>query len=375
MTASWRRVGTRALFVLLVFKAYPAQSEERGALLPLQDRLGDPSLNVAVQETVREELSRRHALVDRVELRDSLRRLRLRDASEASPATLRQLADDVGADWFFTATLHTATETELSRATEAFVGPGAIPVPQIILSARAYRKISADSDPLDLEWAGFASASGLDQRRLLNRGIVKDPEILARRTARLLIAAFEEKPSVDAPRPDRGGFLRGGISVERMSTVAVVPFEGVTDREANVASETVTSLALSVLHENGVRLVPPGLVNQILRRRGTLLRGEVDAETRVVLQRAGIDLILTGTVLAWEVRSRGPEPEPRVSFGARLIDAGSGQILWMNGLDREGWDGLHLFGTGRTYSRGRLAQQMMRSLVAGFLEPGLQHGR
>ncbi len=371
----WWRVGARVLLALLVLRANPAQSQERGALLPLQDRLGDPLLNVAIQETLREELLQRHALVDRVELRDSLRRLRLRDANEASPATLRQLADDVVAGWFFTATLHTATETELTRAAEAFVGPGATPVPQIVLSARVYRKISTESSELYLEWAGFASASGLDQRRLLNRGIVEDPEILARRTARLLVAAFEEKPSVDAPRPDRGGFLRGGISVERMGSIAVVPFEGVTDREANVASETVTSLALSVLHENGVRLVPPGLVNQILRRGGTLLRGEVDAETRVVLQKAGVDLILTGTVLAWEVHSRGPEPEPRVSFGARLIDAGSGQILWMNGLDREGWDGLHLFGTGRTYSRGRLAQHMMRSLVAGFLEPGTQHGR
>ncbi len=51
-----------------------------------------------------------------------------------------------------------------------------------------------------------------------------------------------------------------------------------------------------------------------------------------------------------------------------MLDTASGKILWMNGLDREGWDGQNLFGTGRTHSKGRLAQQMMRSLVAGFLE-------
>ena len=50
------------------------------------------------------------------------------------------------------------------------------------------------------------------------------------------------------------------------------------------------------------------------------------------------------------------------------LDAETGRILWMNGQDREGWDGLNLFGTRRTHSKGRLAQQMMRSLVAGFLE-------
>ena len=68
------------------------------------------------------------------------------------------------------------------------------------------------------------------------------------------------------------------------------------------------------------------------------------------------------------VRGGAREPEPRVSFGARLIDARSGQIGWMHGQHRGGWDGLNLFGTGRTHSRGRLAQHMMRSLVAGFLE-------
>jgi hypothetical protein len=116
-------------------------------------------------------------------------------------------------------------------------------------------------------------------------------------------------------------------------------------------------------------LAAPGFVNQILRRRGILLRGHVDAATLHVLSQGGIDTVVTGTVEEWEVRG-GREPEPRVSFGARLIDASSGQILWMNGQDRGGWDGLRLFGTGRTHSRGRLAEHMMRSLLAGFLEPG-----
>jgi TolB-like protein len=363
-----------AWFVALVLfsgaQPLTAQTEERGALLPLQDRLGDPILNVAVQDTLREALMERHTLVDRSRLRDALRRLRLRNASQASPATLQRLADEIEVDWFFTATLHTATETELSRAAQAFVGSGSVPVPQIILSARVFRKEPSGTGEAEayLEWAGFFSASGLDSRRLLNMGVVQDPEILARRTALSLVDQFEERPSVDAPRPDRDGFLREAITVERAGLLAVLPFEGVSDRDANVAAETITSLALSVLDENGVRLAPPGFVNQVLRRRGILLRGEVDVETRSALHEAGVDYILTGTVEEWEIRGGAREPEPRVSFGARLIDAGSGQIQWMNGQDRGGWDGLNLFGTGRTHSRGRLAQHMMRSLVAAFFE-------
>jgi len=356
-----------------------AQPSERAALLPLQDRVGDPVLATAVQETLRGELAGRHSLVDRLRLRDALRRLRLRDMSQVSPGILHQLAEDISVDWFFGATLHMATETELSRATQTFIGVASEPVPQIILSARVFRNVtsgqgdpgdpgSPGGDKTDFEWAGFVSASGLDRRRVLGLGVVEDPEILARETARRLMAAFLEPSSLDAPSPDRGGFLREALSVEELGSVAVLPFEGVSDRDANVAADTVTQLALSVLHENGVRLVVPGQVNQILRRRGILLRGEVDSLTRLALREDGVDFILTGTVEKWEVRRRGTEPEPRVSFGARLLDAATGQILWMNGQDREGWDGLNLFGTRRTHSKGRLAQQMMRSLVAGFLE-------
>jgi hypothetical protein len=223
-----------------------------------------------------------------------------------------------------------------------------------------------------VEWVGFEAASGLDGRKLLGLGKVEDSEILARRTVRRLIAdAFaKEIPTPDTASPDRNGFLRQKMTTKSLGTVAVIPFEGVNDRDAIVAAETVTELAMSVLHENGVRLLPKGFVNQALRRRGVLLRGEVDAATRAILHsEGGADHILTGTVEAWEIALRGAEPEPRVGFGARLIDAASGQILWMNGLERSGWDGMNPFGTGRTHSLGRLAQQVMRSLIAGFLDP------
>ncbi len=375
-------VGVWTLVLVLLSSAKlqaGAQSDEPAALLPLQDRVGDPVLTGAIEETLYEELGAKHSLVDRGRLRDALRRLRIRDASLASPTTLQRLAEELDVGWFFSATLHDATETELTRVTQVFTAEVAAPVPQVILSARLLRRApAASSAGTYLGWVGFASASGLDGRNLLGVGVVEDSEILARRTARRLVAAaFAEKPSPpDAPPPDRSGYLRQAMTVARLGSVAVVPFEGVSERDAMVAAETVTELALSVLHENGVRLVPKGRVSQILRRRGILLRGEVDSATREVLHtEAGADCILTGTVETWEIVSRGPEPEPRVGFGARLIDAGSGQILWMNGMERGGWDGMRLFGTGRTHSLGRLAQQMMRSLVAGFLEPGSPESR
>ncbi|MCP3956666.1 MAG: hypothetical protein GY719_02320 [bacterium] len=356
-----------------------------GGLLPLQDRVGNPVVAAAVEETLRQALAARASLVDPVRLRDAQRRLRIRDASQASPEALARMAEETGAGWFFSATVHQATESLLTRASQAFVSdrPGEGLVPQITLSARVIRLRPSDRAGAELGWAGFEAASGLDGRRLLGLGVIDDPEILGREVAERLVETFEREVAAGEPthsqerhgraRPDHGGFLRRPISVQEMGSVALVPFGSVTERQATRAGETVSELALAVLYRSGARLVLPGRVNQILRGRGVLLRGEVDAEARAALRSgAGADSILTGTVEAWEVGGLGAEPEPRIAFSARLIDTGSGGILWWNGQDRTGWDRSRLLGTGRIHAAGLLAEDIMWSLVAGLVVPRKQ---
>ncbi len=352
--------------------AAPAGAEEAwrqapGGLLPLQDRVGAPRIAAVVEEALRQTLAGRHELVDPGRLRDAQRRLRLRDTSQASPAALARLGQLAGAGWLFSATLHEASDNRASRAARAFSGAvSAGGVPQIVLSARVV-SLPAGGEPA-LGWAGFEAASGLDQRRLLGLGVVTEPELLARDAARRLAGAFEQDRNTPRtpPRPTHGGYLRRPIDTG--GTVAVVPFHSVTERDATVAGETVTELALAVLHDAGIEVTLPGAVNEVLRQRGTLLRGEVDAEVRADLKQRGADLIMTGAVEAWEVRGRG-EPEPRVGLSARLLDAGSGAILWWNGEDRRGWDRSRALGLGRVYASGALAEEVMSSLVASALEP------
>ncbi len=365
-------------------------SRAPGGLLPLQDRVGNPQIAAAVEAALRGGLAENHTLVDAKHLRDAQRRLRLRDTSQASPDVLARLGEQTAAEWFFSATLHEALKGRATRASRAYTlgtsGRAAEPVPQIILSARVVR-LSAGAPALG--WAGFEAASGLDDRRLLGLGVVSDPEQLALAVTRRLVDAFEQDLAGDTAwpgaRPADGGYLRRPI--EAGGTIAVVPFHSVTTRDATLAGEAVTELAYAVLHRSGARLVLPGLVNEIQRERGALLRGEVDAEardkrrrlrllrgevdaeTRQELHRRGAELILTGTVEAWEVRGGSVEPEPHVAFSARLIDAENGTILWWNGQDRRGWDRSHALGLGRVHASGVLAEEVMSSLIASFLSP------
>jgi len=285
-----------------------------------------------------------------------MRRLRARNARDTAPAKLRQLGEELKIDWVFTATLHrTAGGT----------------VPTVTISAQAFR-----TDAIELDWAGFEATSGLDHRKMLERGIVRSLEILAERTAFRLAGDFlfggasSSSETKAYFKPARNGFLRRPTSPEELGAVAIVPFDSVTDREAALNSEIVTNLAFAMLYRNGVRVVRPSLVNEMLRRRGVLYLGELDELARTSLKIAAqADRIVTGTVEIYE-RQGVREPEPWVSFFARLIDVETGRILWINGLEKSGWDNQQAFQTNRLYSAGRLAEEMMHSLIAGLLAPG-----
>jgi TolB-like protein len=342
---------------LLLAAAAPAEGAplaEPGAILPLQDRVGDPATAAMLERLLIAELSRDHALLDTVGLRDALRRMRIRDAAGASPDQMERLGTDSGAGWFFSATLHRAT---VSR------------VPEITLSARAVR-----AGRKELAWAGFESASGLDARGWLERGRIDDLEILAGLAVKRLVKDFTLSgriASAPPPRPEhsRTGYLAGPALFDKLRSVAVVPFDAVTDVDATVVAETVTDLAMALLHRRGVAVVSPGLVSEIQRRHGALFRGEVDARTRSAFWLdAAADHVLTGRVERYEVRGSAVEPEPRIALSARLIDAWSGRIVWIDGLERWGWDRQRLFRTGRVYAAGALAEEVMNALLAGPLE-------
>ena len=328
-----------------------------GALLPIQDRVDDPDTAQIVEETLHTELAGVAHLANTGDLRDVLRHLRIRDVGDTSPASLEQLGRELGVEWFFSSVLHEAI---------------ADPVPQITISARVYRV----GTPA-LGWVGFESASGLDDRRWLGRGGTLSLAELAQTVSWRLLGALVEGAATDAGKPRFGpstsGFLRGPIAAGQGTRVAVVPFNSVTDGDQSRVAETVTESALAVLYRQGVTVLFPGLVGEIQREQGNLVRGEADHKMLQALRhQAQTDLVFTGTVETFAPR-QGIAPNPWIAFSARLVDPATGRILWMDGQERTGWQSEGLFESGRVYSTGSLTHEMMSSLVTAFL--GVTKGR
>lgn len=343
--------------ILLWIWVMPTHAQQpmdpQGMLLPLQDRTGDTALALQVTETLRTELAKSLRLAPSHGLRREMRRLRIRDAGDIDPGQLRRLADKFGVEWLISVTLHAARET---------------PEPEFVISAWAHR-VEEDN----LAWAGFESLAGLSTRRSLERHRIYELEPLAELAVRRLVADFRRHLEGKARRPrqappDRDGFLPQPMTLQALGTVAVIPFESITDLHPSASAEVVTALAHATLHRSGAAVVHPGRVNDILRRRGVFLRGELDPLARAAFRvDSHADHILTGVVETY-VSPASIEPNPHVAFSARLVDVESGRIVWMNGQERKGQDHPGFFGLGKVYDAGSLAETIMQSLVTGFLE-------
>lgn len=326
-------------------RAAPARAETL-ALLPVQDRAGDSAVVQAVATVLGEELEGRYEMLDPEEVRDALRRRRIRSLDDTAPAELRELAAEVGAAHFLSVVVH-LVERETT--------------PRVALSARRYDAVSGE-----VGWAGFESGSGLDGRRLLGLGVVDDAEILAERLVRRLVGDLahrdERSPATAAGLP--------ALGVSGLGTVALVPLSGLAEADATRAAETATEIVRAALGRRGVQVLSPNRTFEALyvHRGDEPLGGwgAVDEATRRALREAGADLILTGSVERWEHAGDGFEPEPVIAVALRVLDSAGGRIVWTGALDRRGWDRETVFRLGRIWDHGTLAARMIERLTEGM---------
>jgi hypothetical protein len=364
------------LVALLVAAFAPAATAElpqgRGVLLPLQDRVGDPEQAELIETLLRQALAEQGDLLVTEDVRSVLRSLRVRDAASESPERLTMLADRLGIDWFFVATLH-----EMGRGRDLVDGDeGALSsqrredaseTPEVVLSARILRR---DSD--QLWWAGFGAGSGRDGERLFGLGEVGSLDELTRGVTRDLVAAAVT-PRADAGR--RGlvkladSYLRavGGPSPPEL--VAVIPMDSAATIEASSSAEVATAALFAALGDLGFAVLLPGAVQAVLQENGQGSLGAVSrSEWEALARDTGARWVATGTVETYR-RGQGRTPDPWVAFSVRLIATGDGSIGWLSGLERTGSDTAAAFDRRRIYSTGDLTYEMMRSLF-GALRSG-----
>ena len=206
-------------------------------------------------------------------------------------------------------------------------------------------------------WADFEGGSGMDNLGVLGTGVVREMIVLTPRVVRKLTSGLVRDPEAKPPKT--------APPVPPLGKTAIVNFDGVTpakrhrvrgggDRGGDERSRS----------SSGVEMVSPGCTGRVLRLQRGIGWGGVSEQTRAALREdCGAESILTGSVETYDVGGSSTEPEPRVAFGMRFLDAESGKILWTGSVERDGWDREGLFEFGRIHSQAQLTRRIMGDLA------------
>ena len=142
--------------------------------------------------------------------------------------------------------------------------------------------------------------------------------------------------------------------------VAVLPFyniSGVKDADKIVYNIYVTELFKS----GRFNIEEPGNVRQFLIQERAVTVGEMEIERLQILgKRLKVDAVITGTV---EEFDEGRGGAPVVSLSMRMVESGTGRILWYSNNKRRGDEYIIVFDIGNVRSAAGVAQKVIKEMI------------
>ncbi len=224
-------------------------------------------------------------------------------------------------------------------------------------------------------WMDGAAETGNDSPGLLGLGIVEDPGVLADRAVRALAGSLAGQLA-GVPRTERSApkrfrpktmFRSPVLSSGMKYRVAVLPF---LNRSLRKNAGEIMSLRFmaALAGDRNFEVVDPGEVRaKLLRFRIIMEQGISIADADILFQAVDVDLILGGTVYAYE-DYEGTYGKPKVAFSVQVLEKKSREVVWSSESNNEGDEGVYFFDAGRVNTAQVLAADMARQTV-GLIMP------
>ena len=303
-------------------------SKERIALFPFENFSEDKNALTVIMPLLRDRLEARGLeVLDE----DSLNRFLLKERIRSTGYISKDMARKIGEELSVQAVL-------VGSINSFFPGEN----PRVGFSARLIN--SSDGTVL---WANHASATGEDFSTVLGLGRVRTIDRLASKVTDKLLDSFSITPHYK--------------EIESTYRIAVMPFQNKS--KIKDAGMIATYMFLVELFKNQkFETVEYGEIRRLtvdLRVRG---KGELDLKnTEAISKSLGADGILVGTVELYN-EGEGSLP-PEVLISARLIDARKNRILWYDGYQYSGDDGIIILDWGRIRSAENVAYKAVSKLL------------
>jgi hypothetical protein len=165
-------------------------------------------------------------------------------------------------------------------------------------------------------------------------------------------------------------FVRNGVA--RPIRVAVLPFESIGRQED--AGQVLTNTVLAyLLSTNVFEVVDPGTLDDAMSSAEggpyrTIIEALKPKNLQTLQKMLNLDAVIVGTVEEYGDVRIGNDSYPSLSFSARLVDARTGNIIWMGSISKTGADKVTLFDIGRVSSMGKLCKSAVREMAQSMLK-------
>jgi TolB-like protein len=160
--------------------------------------------------------------------------------------------------------------------------------------------------------------------------------------------------------------VRPGEGPSPLTKIAILPFDNLSGEEG--AGEKMTEIFVVELMRTGrFEVVEPGRVKKAMMEKRIRTTRDLDLDAaRWLGETLGLDLILVGSVLEFEIQESQNKPVPVVTVTARFLKADSGATLWAAYQSRKGDDRETLFGWGRITSLSQLGDAVASEMLRGL---------
>lgn len=183
-------------------------------------------------------------------------------------------------------------------------------------------------------------------------------------------------------------YIHPSPGLDRISKMAIMPFDNLT-KDDKAAEKVRNGFVIELLRTGSFSVIDTGETDRLLKVAGlsygaqgvvtgTAARGagttaEGMAVALIPLSKKigdalGVEAVIVGSVEAYSVERVGDQVSPEVSISARLIDAGTGIIIWGGTHTRRGGSGFPIVGWGKINSLGVLSQKVIQELVDSLAE-------
>lgn len=151
--------------------------------------------------------------------------------------------------------------------------------------------------------------------------------------------------------------------VSKVKRVAVLPFSSISATTS--ASETVTNIFVTEMYKLGkFHVEEPGNIVDFMIKEGMTTIGEIDVENLGMMsEHLGVDAVIVGAVEEYDDGLTQFPPLPVVSLSLRMVEPGSGKIIWSAKNKRNGEEYVTVFGMGRVRSITTLTQKVVNEMI------------